>query len=88
MSWIIIERYVLLADLGQHTMDIENFFELWFHRRIVHILVRCPESVKEEVDGTHNLLLSREMLDKVCVLSGLEEVCIEENGILVRVEGS
>ena len=46
------------------------------------------ESVKEEVDSTHNLLLSREMLDKVCVLSGLEEVCIEENGILVRVERS
>ena len=69
-------------------MDIENFFELWFHTGIVHILVRCPESVKEEVDGTHNLLLPREMLDKVCVLSWFEEVCIEENGILFRVEGS
>ena len=88
VSRIIVERDVLFADLGQHTVDIEILLnDSCSHTWVIHIGVRISKGIKKDVGGPHNLCFSSEMLDEVCVLSRFEELGVEVNGIFFRIEG-
>ena len=69
-------------------MDIEIFLKFLFLTWFVHVGICISKGIEKEVDGPHNLFLPREMLNEVSILSRLEEVSIEVDGIFFRVEGS